>query len=97
MKMICNKASECRYRKTCKVHTRQHEQCETCKMACSNGGRCIPVAPRRKPVVAWVMVASCEWKEAQEISPSRKRSREWVAAYRKAGWAVRGPVRVVLP
>jgi hypothetical protein len=95
MKMVCNKAKTCQIAKWCH-DARPHEYGKDCDRSCGAkiANKCVehvPVRPKRKPVVVWVVTLRFK---------TRRQARYVASALRKQSadkGDVRGPVKVALP
>jgi hypothetical protein len=98
MKMICNKAKTCMLWASC-PHIVEHAKSATCAAPCrpDNADVCVPVRPKRKPAVVWVVFADTGSGIYTQSWVTRKNARDDAANMKHAGFAVRGPVKVVLP
>lgn len=94
-KMICSQ-TKCRHKTcVCRVPHEPSEACDRVNKVCKP---CVPVRPRRKPVTAWL----CWYEKADGSFMAdhfyvRRTARHSATMWRRSGWTVRGPVKVVVP
>jgi hypothetical protein len=96
MKYICSQ-TKCKHL-TCICRT-PHDPTEACDRVNKVCKPCVPVRPKRKPVVVWVVAAIASsggvYSQAWRTRAIARQDADSVRA--TAGWTVRGPVKMVLP